>query len=119
MAEHNKQFGKWGEEIAARFYQDKGFNIVERNYRRRFGEIDLICAKGNEIVFIEVKTRATNFLPGEKSVDFEKRDTIKRMIRRYIQEKNIGRDVDCRFDIVVVETIGDEINIRQHENVIL
>ncbi|MFH0814752.1 MAG: YraN family protein [Candidatus Falkowbacteria bacterium] len=119
MTLHNKQFGQWGEDMATEFYAKQGYSVIERNYRRRFGEIDLICAKGNEIVFIEVKTRSTNFLPGERAVNYEKRDTIKRLIKYYIQAKNIGRDVDCRFDILVVEKEGDKVNFRQQENVIL
>ncbi len=115
--------------MAAEFYAKQGYSVIERNYRRRFGEIDLICAKGNEIVFVEVKTRSTDFLPGERAVNYEKRDTIKRLIKYYIQAKNIGRDVDCRFDILVVEkdrqpsqgygAASDKVNFRQQENVIL
>ena len=50
---------------------------------------------------------------------FEKRDTIKRVIKYYIQAKNIGREIDCRFDILAVEKNGEDVNIRQQENVIL
>jgi putative endonuclease len=119
MSNHNKQLGAWGEAIAAKFYADKGYRVIEQNYRRRFGEIDLICAKGKEIVFVEVKTRSTDFLPAEKAVGFEKRDTIKRVIKYYIQSKNVGRDMDCRFDIIAVEKNGEDVNVRQQENVLL
>jgi putative endonuclease len=53
-----KQFiGKYGEDLSAKYLQDRGYQIIERNWRCNFGEIDLIAKDNNRIVFVEVKTR--------------------------------------------------------------
>ncbi|MBP5618294.1 MAG: YraN family protein, partial [Clostridia bacterium] len=50
--------GERGEKLAARYLRRKGYRILERNFQTRFGEIDLIARKGDQLVFVEVKTRA-------------------------------------------------------------
>jgi putative endonuclease len=53
-----KQFmGKYGEDLSAKYLQDRGYQIIERNWRCNLGEIDLIAKEGNRIIFVEVKTR--------------------------------------------------------------
>jgi len=116
---YNKKLGQWGENVAAKFFQQKGCKILQRNFQQRFGEIDLICHKNQEIIFVEVKTRTTSFLPGEYSVDAVKKQKIKRMIAFYIQKNELGRDIDFRFDILVVDKINNTVKIRHLENVIL
>ena len=54
---HNQNWGKFGEDMAAKFLERQGFQIVERNFRTRWGEIDLIVQKGEHLHFVEVKTR--------------------------------------------------------------
>ena len=56
MAKHN-ELGKKGEEIAAQYLSEKGYEILERNWRNRHKEIDIIAKDGNELVIVEVKTR--------------------------------------------------------------
>jgi len=56
MAKHN-EFGKQGEELAAQFLMEKGYEILERNWRNRHKEIDIIAKDGEELVIVEVKTR--------------------------------------------------------------
>ena len=62
MVEKRLMLGKRGEKVAARFLKRKGCKIVQRNYRCNFGEIDLIAANGEYLVFVEVKTRSDNSL---------------------------------------------------------
>ena len=57
MEAYRQKKGKWGESVAADFLAARGFDILERNYRSRFGEIDIIASKEEVIHFIEVKTR--------------------------------------------------------------
>lgn len=52
--------GKKGENIAAEYLKKKGYQILERNFRKGYGEIDIICTKNNVLVFVEVKTRTSN-----------------------------------------------------------
>ena len=58
-----KEVGRIGEDIAAQFLEGKGFRIVARNYRKPWGEIDIIAEKGREVHFVEVKTVSRESLP--------------------------------------------------------
>ncbi len=53
---NNKQLGAWGEEIAAKYLKNKGFDILDRNYLKKWGEIDIVARESNKVRFIEVKT---------------------------------------------------------------
>jgi len=53
----NKESGRRGEKIAARYLHEHGYKVVERNYRTRFGEIDLVCTQRDKLVFVEVKLK--------------------------------------------------------------
>ncbi len=57
---YRKKLGKKGEEIAAKYLQQKGFIIIEKNFRRRYSEIDIVAKDRNTLVFVEVKTRIGN-----------------------------------------------------------
>ena len=57
MKKFNLQTGKLGEEIAREFLEKKGYKIIEQNYKTKYGEIDLVCQKGKELVAVEVRTK--------------------------------------------------------------
>lgn len=94
--------GREGEEMAVEYLSIKGYNILERNYRNRFGEIDLIAKDGKTVVFIEVKRRNTDSygLPAE-SVDIRKQARLSKAATAYITEKRITNS-PCRFDVVSI-----------------
>jgi len=94
--------GKKGEELARRFLQTLGYRIVTGNYKTKFGEIDLIAEEGEDLVFIEVKTRTTvNFgLPAE-AVSRAKQTTIMQVARHYLADES-RTDCSVRFDVVAV-----------------
>jgi len=95
-------FGSWGEETAAEYLITKGYKIVERNYRCKIGEIDIVAYDGNVLVFIEVKARSNmKFgLPCEAITNTKLRH-IKRTISYYTVINNI-EDVDIRIDAVEI-----------------
>ncbi|HEX9974511.1 MAG TPA: YraN family protein [bacterium] len=94
--------GKLGEDLAANFLEEKGFNIIERNYRFGHGEIDIIAEKEEMLIFIEVKTKKFgDFGDPINWVSRGKQKQIGRIARGYLYEKNIT-DRDCRFDVVLV-----------------
>lgn len=109
-----------GEEEAARIMKEKGFQIVEHNWRMGHLEVDLIAESKNEIVFIEVKARTTSFgniLP-EEYVDEIKRRRMIAAANAYIKHNKIEKSP--RFDIIgiVVDAENKEILYRNHlENV--
>ena len=73
----NKKIGNLGEEFAKDFYLKKGYDFIDKNWQKKYGEIDLICQKDNEIVFVEVKTRTSlAFGYGEEAVTFSKKNKL-------------------------------------------
>jgi putative endonuclease len=98
--------GDRGERAAARFLRRRGFTIVERNYRCRFGEIDLIAIERDTVVFIEVKTRTRRDY-GEpiEAVDWHKQRQIIRVATHYIRRHRL-EDRQVRFDVVGIRPNG-------------
>jgi len=97
-------WGKRGEDLAHRYLQDHGLIIIARNYRNRGGsaEVDLIAREGDAVVFVEVKSRATDeFGSPESAVDQEKRRHIVRGASDYLFRAGID-PARARFDIVSV-----------------
>jgi putative endonuclease len=86
-----RRFGDRGEDLAAVFFESKGFRIVSRNWRCRMGEIDLIVERDGMIHFVEVKTRRSiSFGYPEESVNFGKRERFGRTIEAYLQAANVS-----------------------------
>ena len=102
MAEHN-DLGKWGEDEAALYYEDRGYEILERDWKVGKRDIDLIAlTEGKDtLVFVEVKTRQNNDLQEpEEAVDVKKMRNLAIAANAYA--KLHGLDMDVRFDIISV-----------------
>ncbi len=107
-----QKIGNLGEEIAAKFLIGKGFKIIGRNYRQKWGEIDIIAKKEKIIHFIEVKTvsRSDQSVKCETFDHYEPEDNlhpwkIRRLyqtIESYLSEKDIDEDIDWQLDAVAV-----------------
>ncbi|MBN1893020.1 YraN family protein [bacterium] len=99
---HQQRVGKRGEDAAADYLSARGYRILERNYRTRLGEIDIIAQKDHVLVFLEVKTQASDaFGPPETWVDIRKQKKIIQAASCYIRESH-GSGMDCRFDVIAV-----------------
>lgn len=94
--------GQWGETVAVNYLLDNGYEILERNFHSRFGEIDIIARKQNIICFVEVKTRKNIFFgfPAE-FVNFNKQDKIIKTAEFYL-ENNFVVNNSYRFDIIEI-----------------
>jgi putative endonuclease len=94
-------FGKQGEDMAVEFLIEEGYEILERNWRFRHIEVDIIARKSNQLVIVEVKTRSGNSY-GEPyvAVDIRKQRSLIFAAERYIFSQNL--DVDVRFDIISI-----------------
>ena len=102
MAEHN-DLGKWGEDEAALYYEDRGYEILERDWKVGKRDIDLIALTEDKdtLVFVEVKTRQNNDLQEpEEAVDVKKMRNLAIAANAYL--KLHGLDMDVRFDIISV-----------------
>lgn len=115
MSLRGKALGKAGEGQAALFLQKAGLVIVERNFRTRSGEIDLIARDKKELVFVEVKTRSgTAFGSALEAVDARKCRQIVRVATEYLV-KNGGFDQPARFDVIGI-LLADPIHIEHIKN---
>lgn len=100
--------GGWGEKKAAEFLQrEKGFRILERNWRSGKEEIDLIAYDGEVLVFVEVKTRkAGGLVPGYYSVNKRKKKALRRAMWAYMRQFK-RRPRTYRLDVVEVNRYSD------------
>lgn len=109
---NRRKTGSRYETAAADYLEERGYRVLERNYRCRAGEIDLIAMHGEYLVFIEVKYRSDGRAGyGPESVDRRKQLRIIRAASWYLAEKHIGPEQPCRFD--VVSFLGDEAALIQ------
>ena len=116
MADRRKVQGAEGEDLAARFLEHRGMQIVERNYRYERGEIDLIADDGNALVFIEVKSRTSAvFGPPENAVDERKQEQLRMVAEGYLLERRI-ENRPCRFDVIAIERNGMNATVRHIPN---
>jgi putative endonuclease len=98
----NQDKGASGEDAAARYLEGKGYTVLERNYRAKGGEIDLICRPegGDLLVFVEVKMRrGISFGRPEEAVDARKQARMEAAAEAYLHEHGLP-DAPCRFDVV-------------------
>lgn len=109
------KIGKEGEDKACQYLQDKGYQILERNYKAGKNEIDIIARHSGMVVFVEVKTRSTDlFAPPERAVNSAKQKAIIKVANSYIIQHNI--EAEARFDIVAIVTQQGQTKINHIEN---
>ncbi len=103
MTEERNKLGQWGEERAAEYLRrEKGFSILERNYRCPLGEIDIVADDAGALVFVEVKTKGSgDSIAPQASVTPAKQRQVVRVARWYLKAKRLASP-RCRFDVVAV-----------------
>lgn len=105
-------FGQSGEQIAALFFEEKGYFVIDRNWRCKTGEIDLIVRKDDEWRFIEVKTRGSDrYGQPEESLTPRKRDHFYKAIQWYVLDKNIGSQ-DIHADVLAIVINDQDFDVR-------
>ena len=102
MIGYKQSLGKYGEDAATEFLKKKKYKIVERNFRNKFGEIDIIAEYKKDIIFIEVKTRLSKEY-GEpyEAVNYYKQRKLINTAKAYLYSKKMF-DTNVRFDIIEV-----------------
>ena len=117
MAEHY-ELGKKGEQLAVNYLINKGYKIVERNWRFQKAEIDIIATKDKILISVEVKTRSTNDFGNPQ--DFVTPKKIKLMVsamNEYILNKDL--DIELRFDIVAITKDKSSFDIQHFKDAFL
>lgn len=106
MLSARQESGRRAEDLAAEFLRARGCEILERNYRRRLGELDLIAREGGVLVIAEVRTRASGKWGGAAaSVDRRKQQRITRAAQQLLQQRPELAQLPVRFDVLVVSDL--------------
>jgi putative endonuclease len=110
----NKSLGKRGEEIATAYLKGRKFAIVERNFRCKGGEVDIIARDGKTVVFVEVKTRRNlSFGPPQLALTpFKQRQISKAALTWLAKNKMFG--VSARFDVIAILIPDHEVPVIDH-----
>lgn len=116
MKTYNKITGNTGEDLAVAELEKKNYQILERNYHNKFGEIDIIAKKNNILIFVEVKTKIGDFFgTPEEMVGRGKLQRVRNMATMYMN----GKLLPCRIDVIAVVLNSDNTLLRltHYENV--
>jgi putative endonuclease len=112
----SKARGNLGEDAAARYLESRGMRVLDRNWRYRQWELDLVCRDGDTLVFVEVKTRGRGALgtPAD-GLDRTKQARLAKAAARYLSAKGLW-DEPCRFDLAAVTDAGTSMDVEHIEN---
>lgn len=110
-----RSLGAAGEAAAAEHLKRAGYRILERNLRSRYGEIDIVAQEGNDLVFVEVRTRASRSMTPEESITPAKARRLARLGMRYVQEHHL-ESAAWRIDVIAIERdqAGAQIRLEHH-----
>lgn len=104
---NKRQTGAAYEIKAEEYLLGNGYKILERNFRNRSGEIDLIAKKGGQIHFVEVKYRTTAMYGSPlEAVDFRKQNQVRKVAMYYLMKNKLSEWTPCQFDVIAFE--GEE-----------
>ena len=102
--------GLQGEDLALQHLREQGLTLLERNYRSRWGEIDLIMQDAAALVFVEVRLRAeSHYGSAAESIGARKRQRLTRTAEHYLQHQRDGR---ARFDVIAITTRDNDNHIE-------
>ncbi len=127
---NKEKIGDLGEKIAIRYLENNGLSVTERNYRKKWGEIDIICKRGRTTYFVEVKSISRSLLIGgmgregyraEDNVHPHKLERISRTVQSYLLEHKSSIEGDWQFDLVtvIIDKESKKAKVERLENIIL
>lgn len=116
MTFERKSTGNYGEDLAANYLKKRGFRIIERNFKTKLGEIDILARQKSDIVIVEVKTKSgSNFGEGFEMVNFRKRRKLL-LLAKSLQQKYSNHTI--RIDVVSIDMSKTPPEIRHFENAV-
>ncbi|SHE59613.1 putative endonuclease [Seinonella peptonophila] len=102
MTKQRKAIGRYGETLAASHLEKLGYQVIERNWTSRLGELDIIAISDNQVIICEVRTTTqTYFGYGFQSVDRKKQQKLQRLALQYVAEKGWSH-LNIRMDVISV-----------------
>jgi len=117
-----RRLGALGERLAAYHLAALGYELLDRNFRTRYGELDLVARRAGFLVFCEVKTRLTDGAPGPfgplASVGPRKRVQLRRMAGQWLHERAAPGTCEARFDVIgiTLDPAGEVLSLEHVEN---
>lgn len=100
---HNQKVGKFGEMLAKNYLIKHGYKIIDANIKLSYQELDIVAKKDDQIIFIEVKTRISQFYgPAENAFQFTKLERFRRGMEMYMGHKNLQAE-EIRADLITVD----------------
>ena len=104
MTINKRAAGADKEQLAARYLIDNGYTVLERNFRNKMGEIDIIARKDNYLVFVEVKYRSSKrYGYAVEAVNYRKQQTIRCVAQFYMASRYQNCNIPCRFDVIGID----------------
>ena len=119
----DKEIGNLGEDISTSFLTSNGYRIIERNYRTKFGEIDIVAKKNRGIRFIEVKSKESYgnspFLP-EYNITPKKREKLRKLSEFYLSSRKYPNNQEWQIDVIAVsiDKLSGAYKINHIENAV-
>ena len=118
MAEHN-YVGKIGEDMARKYLEDKGYEILEQNYKTKYSEIDLVAKKHGELVFVEVRTKVgENFGTPEDTLKNKKMGKVRFNALSYVAFKKWAGPVKIDAICIVLKPDFSVLRLNHYENIV-
>lgn len=117
---HNQRIGEFGEMLAKNYLNKHGYKIIDSNVKLSYQELDIVALKDDQIIFVEVKTRISQFYgPAENAFQFTKLERFRRGMEMYINSKNLYVE-DVRADLIAVDIdyIKKTAKIKHYKDVI-
>ena len=123
-AKYKKKIGALGENVACRFLVKRGLKVLDRNYSKKWGEIDIVAKKDKIFHFIEVKTvvsRETDKYRPEENVHYQKLKRLSRVIQTYLLDKKVSHETEWQIDVLAVflDIENKKAKFRFTENIII
>ncbi len=116
--DNSKNIGRFGEKLAEKYLVKNNYKIVEKNFRCKFGEIDIVAFYKKELIFIEVKTRTNNkYGTGINSIDKNKEKHLYKTAEYYLYNKKIN--IGIRIDAIEITLNKGLVSIKHYKNIIL
>lgn len=107
MSRDRIELGKQGERAAAQYLQAHAYTVLHRNWRCRFGELDIVAEHLSTLVFVEVRTRSTISLgTAEESVNLRKQRQVRRIAQHFLHTEK-RYDCSIRFDVIALRMQSD------------
>ncbi len=101
MVTFTKQLGQWAEQQAKIFLEQQGFVFLNQNYHSRYGEIDLVVCRNQELIFVEVKARSmTGYGRAQEVISRSKQKKIIQTAMSFISQHPVYENYYCRFDVI-------------------